>query len=183
MKIYTIIAGVNGVGKSSLSGVLKSTRADLGCIIDPDRIAAQNSNNALAGKIAVKKIRQLLSDGVSFTQETTLSGGFIKKTVKAAHENGYFIRLFYIGLNSSEESVKRIKNRVQKGGHNIPSSDVLRRFSKRFADLKAVLVYCQEGYFYDNENGFLQVGEYRNGEFIPTTTEIPEWYNELQGYF
>lgn len=30
MKIYTIIGGVNGVGKSSLTGVLKDSRTDLG---------------------------------------------------------------------------------------------------------------------------------------------------------
>ena len=30
MKIYTIIGGVNGVGKSSLTGVLNSERDDLG---------------------------------------------------------------------------------------------------------------------------------------------------------
>ena len=33
MKAYTIIAGVNGVGKSSLTGVLKAERNDLGCVI------------------------------------------------------------------------------------------------------------------------------------------------------
>ncbi|MDR1687497.1 MAG: hypothetical protein LBS21_02660 [Clostridiales bacterium] len=121
----------------------------------------------------------MLSDGVSFTQETTLSGNFIKKTVKAAHESGYFIRLFYIGLNSCEESIKRIKNRVEKGGHDIPASDVIRRFAGRFADLKAVLPYCMEAYFYDNENGFNEVGEYRNGEIISKTKTMPEWFNEL----
>ena len=32
MKTYTIIAGVNGVGKSSLTGVLKAERNDLGYV-------------------------------------------------------------------------------------------------------------------------------------------------------
>jgi predicted ABC-type ATPase len=183
MKIYTIVAGVDGVGKSSLTGVLKSTRTDLGYIIDPDKISvSHNTNITLAGKIAVRKIKRLISEGVSFTQETTLSGSFIKKIVKAAHENGYHIRLFYIGLCSSEESVKRIKNRVEKGGHDIPEADVIRRFSNRFADLKLVLPYCQEAYFYDNENGFTETGEYRNGELISKTAKMPEWYAELQKY-
>ena len=38
MKIYTIIGGVNGVGKSSLTGVLSAKSNDLGVIIDTDKI-------------------------------------------------------------------------------------------------------------------------------------------------
>ena len=41
MKIYTIIAGVNGVGKSSLTGVLVGESSDLGVIVDADRITAE----------------------------------------------------------------------------------------------------------------------------------------------
>ena len=40
MKTYTIIGGVNGSGKSSLTGALKSERADLGMIVDVDKIAS-----------------------------------------------------------------------------------------------------------------------------------------------
>ena len=38
MKIYTIIGGVNGCGKSSLTGALKAERRDLGIIIDVDKL-------------------------------------------------------------------------------------------------------------------------------------------------
>lgn len=38
MKIYTVIGGVNGTGKSSLTGVLKTQTTDLGIIIDVDKI-------------------------------------------------------------------------------------------------------------------------------------------------
>ena len=39
MPIYTIIGGVNGSGKSSLTGVLKAQRTDLGRIIDVDKLS------------------------------------------------------------------------------------------------------------------------------------------------
>lgn len=41
MQIYTIIGGVNGCGKSSLTGALKAERSDLGLIIDVDKAALQ----------------------------------------------------------------------------------------------------------------------------------------------
>ena len=38
MKTYTIVAGVNGCGKSSLTGALRSELDNLGKIIDVDKI-------------------------------------------------------------------------------------------------------------------------------------------------
>lgn len=179
MKTYTIIAGVNGTGKSSLTGVLKNQMTDLGIIIDVDKIAAEHGgNNILAGRLAVGRIRSCLTRGVCFTQETTLSGYLTAQTARRARELGYFIRMYYIGLDSAEDSIERIANRVRRGGHNIPSADVLRRFSSRVPALQSVLPYCDEVCFFSNDNGFVQVGEYRNGEIICFPTS-PTWMHQL----
>ena len=183
MKIYTIIGGVNGVGKSSLSGVLSAESTDLGVIIDTDRITAETGGDKVSGgKAAIKRISDCLDKGVNFTQETTLSGVRTLKTIQKARELGYFIRLYYIGVNSADESIKRIKTRVEKGGHNIPSEDVQRRYSKRFEDLAKVLPYCNEVHLFDNENGFVEKAEYRNGELIIKGETVPIWLDELREY-
>ena len=180
MKTYTIIAGVNGVGKSSLSGVLKAERSDLGYIIDVDKISIENSCSPIqAGKIALSKINSYINDNISFSQETTLSGHLTLKTIQSSKEKGYTVRLFYVGLNSSDESILRIKNRFKKGGHNINNSDVIRRYKKRFNDLIKILPFCDEVYFYDNENGFTVVGEYKNGELITYGEYKPLWLQQL----
>ena len=147
MKAYTIIAGVDGVGKSSLFGILS---------------------------------REVKNLGRTFI--TTLSGHRILATVKKAIEKGYYIRLYYVGLNTVEESLVRIENRVKKGGHNIPDADVKRRFDKRFEDLTTILQYCDKATFYDNENGFVAVAEYKNGEILQIGNLKPEWLNELLEY-
>lgn len=59
MKNYTIIGGVNGVGKSSFTGVLKERSTDLGVIVDVDKITAELGGNALAG------VRQLCGRSTS----------------------------------------------------------------------------------------------------------------------
>lgn len=185
MKTYTIIAGVNGVGKSSLTGVLIGESRDLhdlGVIIDTDQItAALGGDRIKGGKQAVRLIDDSLKKGLSFTQETTLSGTKTLKTIMAAKERQYFIRLYYIGVGSADESVKRIKNRVEKGGHNIPETDVRRRYEKRFDDLAAVLPYCDEIKLYDNENGFVKKAEYKN-QTLTLKGEPPEWLTELRDY-
>ena len=180
MPFYTIIAGVNGVGKSSLTGVLKTQRRDLGYVIDVDSIAAKNKCSAIdAGKTALRKIDHFLTAEISFSQETTLSGRQVEKTAKIAKEKGYTVRLLYIALNTSEECIERIKNRVEKGGHSIDSEDVLRRHNKRFEDLIRILPYCDEARFFDNENGFIEVGEHYNGEIVARGDYRPAWLAKL----
>lgn len=182
-KIYTIVGGVNGAGKSSLTGVLKAERSDLGYIIDVDKIAAEhNGDNLKAGRIAIAKMQYFIEHGISFTQETTLSGYMVEKNIQRAKDAGYSIHLFYVGLGSAEESLLRIQNRVRKGGHNIPEDDVLRRFQNRFQALVKILPYCDEVKFYDNENQFANVAEYRNGELIFKSDYHPGWLLEFQQY-
>ncbi len=101
-------------------------------------------------------------------------------TIRQARKQGYYIILYYIGLNSSEESILRIDNRVKKGGHYIPSDTVKRRFSKRFEALKAVFDYCDEVIFYDNENGFIKVAEIKNNTFRYINSYHPKWIIELE---
>lgn len=183
MKIYTIIGGVNGVGKSSLSGTLAAERNDLGIIIDTDKITAELGEGKISGgKAAISQIADCLEKGVNFTQETTLSGKRILKTICAARQKDYYIRLYYIGISSAEESLKRIKNRVEKGGHDIPREDVMRRYENRFRDLAEILPYCNEARFYDNENGFSEKAEYKNGRLFIKSGSVPEWITELQKY-
>ena len=165
MKLYTIIGGVNGCGKSSLTGALKAERSDMGTVLDGDRPST---------------IDECLEKGISFTQETTLSGAHTERTIRRAKDLGYTIRLYYIGLDTVEESLGRIQNRVAKGGHNILREDVERRFSTRFADVLRVLPYCDEARFFDNDNGFVEVAEYRNGELFPRVADPPRWLRELR---
>jgi len=181
MKLYTIIGGVNGCGKSSLTGALKAERSDLGLLIDVDKLAAQLGSPVEGWKAAVRKIDECLEKGISFTQETTLSGARTERTIRRAKERGYTIRLYYIGLDTMEESLGRIANRVAKGGHDIPKADVERRFQSRFTDVLRVLPYCDEARFFDNDNGFVEVAEYRNGELIPRVSNPPRWLLELMG--
>lgn len=180
MKIYTIIGGVNGTGKSSLTGVLKAETKDLGKIIDVDKLNVEYGDVLAGGKAAVKLIDECIEKGLTFTQETTLSGRKTARTAQKAKAEGYVVRLYYVGLSSVDESLRRIANRVQKGGHDIPPLDVIRRFKSRYDDISAVLPFCDEAVFYDNENGFKAVAEYKNNELTVIGSAAPKWINELK---
>ena len=173
-KTFTIIAGINGVGKSSFSGA-----RELENCIDVDKIAFERGiSNFEAGKIALKMVTDFLDKGLSFAQETTLSGNNVFHTATKAKVLGYKVRLFYIGLDTVEESIIRIDNRVRRGGHHIKTHDVLRRYEKRFVVLKKLLPICDEAVFLDNSNGFMIASEnnewFRKGDFQHRTVIRPE---------
>ena len=179
-KIYTIIGGVNGTGKSSFTGALKPRMTDLGEIIDVDKLTAEAGVSPIeGGKIALHKITDCLAKGESFTQETTLSGHRTVITAKKAKALGFYIRMYYIGLDTPEESLARIANRVARGGHKISEDDVRRRFENRFDAIKKILHLCNEVIFFDNDNGFEEAAKFCNGKLILTTEKPPKWVNEL----
>lgn len=181
MKVYTIIGGVNGAGKSSFTGSIAAERDDLGYILDVDRLTAEQygGDEYEGGKAALAKIDECIEAGVNFTQESTLAGSQVRKVSKAAKEAGYYIRLYYIGIDTITEALSRIQNRVQRGGHNIPQEDVERRFGRQANALRQLLPYCNEAKFFDNYNGFVQVGEYRNGKVLPLGQSTPAWFKAL----
>ncbi len=128
----------------------------------------------------VSEIQFCLDNNRSFTQETTLAGYRTGRTLKQARKQGYFITMYYIGLNSKEESILRIANRVRKGGHNIPREDVVRRFENRMDALGKVIPLCDKIVFYDNENGFVKVAEINNNKFTFTNGVCPQWLLEIK---
>ena len=171
MKTLTLIGGVDGVGKTSILGILSAKRRNIGIIIDADFTDEKTS---------VQQVNTFIEKGIDFTLETTLSDSYILETVKSARDNNYYVRLYYITVNTAEESIRRIQNRVRKGGHNVPNDIVLARFQHRLDDLIAILPYCNEAFIYDNENGFVEKAEYGNGRLVIKDNDIPEWLEELK---
>ena len=140
------------------------------------------SEAILGEKSVLERIQACLDKSISFTQETTLSGRKTELTAQEAREKGYFVRLYYVGLDSADECLLRIENRVRHGGHNIREEDVRRRFAGRWEAVSKVLPYCDEARFFDNYNGFAEVAEYRNGELIVKGGSVPSWMLELSAF-
>ena len=57
-----------------------------------------------------------------------------------------------------------------------------RRFAGRWEAVAKILPYCDEAEFYDNDNGFVKVAEYRNGELRTVGRLCPKWLSELLNY-
>ena len=131
-KILYIIAGANGSGKTTFA--LNYKELNNLHFINADEIAKQYDPNDMdkykikAGKEFFKQLENSLAHDKSFMIETTLSGRYLKKVIEKAKKNSFKIILMYLFLETDNENILRVKNRVLNGGHDIPVEDIKRRY-------------------------------------------------------
>ena len=129
-----IIAGSNGVGKTTFAREFLPTEANCGTFINANLIAAGLSPFApetaamKAGRLMLAGIEEQVSKGAGFAFETTLSGKHYVRRIKDWKRRGYRVSLYFLRLESPELAIRRVANRVRSGGHHIPESVIRRRF-------------------------------------------------------
>ena len=172
-KVLYIFAGVNGAGKSTLynsedldNEIKYSTRINTDEIVRKIGDWKNNSDQIKAAKIAINLRNDCLKYGKSFNEETTLTGKTILKTIDKAKELGYELQLFYIGVNNLEIAKERIRNRVEKGGHNIADEIVEKRYYESLKNLKQVITKFDEVYLYDNSIKYKHIFSFINNKIL-----------------
>lgn len=181
MPTYTIFAGVNGAGKTSIYQSIYYQENKNEKRINTDEMVARigswkdNNLQIKCGREAVKLIREYINGNISFNQETTLCGSSIIKNIKIAKEKGFYIVLNYIGVENPEIAKERVKIRVSKGGHGIPEQDIEKRYYESLQNLNKVITLCDEVNIYDNSYMFKDIVYYRNGDLIWKDNAIPSW--------
>lgn len=129
-----LIAGCNGAGKTTASYAIFPQMLNCKEFVNMDEIAKglspfdPESVSLAAGRIVVKRINSLLTQGADFAVETTLATKSYAGFVDKAKEAGYFVTLVFFWLTSPELAVKRVEQRVRSGGHRVPDEIVHRRY-------------------------------------------------------
>lgn len=190
---YMMFAGVNGAGKSTF---YRTNHWKLGVEnlniprINPDEIIVRNGGDPLsdtdqirAAKEAVRNLNSYLNRGLSFNQETTLTGHLPLKTVKRAKEIGYRIVLYYIGVESPEIAINRIKHRTSIGGHHISDQAVRRRWDSSLDNLMQILHLSDEAILLDNTFEFVPIAHWSNGvlSWVGNLKQHGKWLLEAIG--
>ena len=136
-----VIAGPNGAGKTTFAKKFLPNYVNCRQFVNADLIASGLSPFSpelaalSAGKLLIRKIEELAVKGVDFGFETTLSGKSYIPFLKQLRQKGYQIHLFFLWIPTLELALARIRDRVQRGGHDIPESVVRRRFHKGIKNL------------------------------------------------
>ncbi|HAA44299.1 MAG TPA: hypothetical protein DCE28_02185 [Halomonas sp.] len=136
-----IVAGPNGAGKTTFALHYLPQVAHCSRFINADLIAAGLSPLAperellTASRIFLRAVKQATKERNDFAFETTLSGRGYMRLVRQLLSEGWRVELVYLALPSVEMSRLRVAERVLHGGHDIPLTDILRRFPRSLHNL------------------------------------------------
>ncbi|MCB1081856.1 MAG: zeta toxin family protein [Chlamydiia bacterium] len=133
-KKILMIIGPNGAGKTTISYEMLMNGPKIYEFLNADEIARglapiQPEKVPLeASKIMVRRLQHLLVASENIAFESTGAGINYVKYIKQAQALGYEINLIFLYLKSPDQAIKRVMQRVSQGGHDIPSSTIVRRF-------------------------------------------------------
>ena len=139
-----IISGCNGSGKTTASYAILPELLNCSQFVNSDEFAKSlspfdpSAASVGASRYMLIKIQYMLAHNLDFCIETTLATRSLMNIVRTAKASGYETTILYFWLNSPELAIRRIRARVEAGGHNIPDDVVRRRY------------YMGLIYFFDN---------------------------------
>ncbi len=189
--VITVIAGINGAGKSSITG--SHITANGGQYFNPDEhcrdLMRQNPKMTLdeasgeAWKAGYEMLRRAIENGDPLAFETTLGGSSISDLLEHAMPGGTPVRILYTGLSSPELHIERVAARVKHNGHDIPEDKIRARWKTSVLNMIRLIPHCSEIVVYDNsapsdEGGPKPVRLFsmRGDEFTePPVNPMPEW--------
>lgn len=170
MELY-VIAGPNGAGKTTFARKFLPKYANCRNFVNADLIAAGMSPFSpetaavRAGRLMLEEIRYFSDRRASFAFETTLSGRSNLALIQKLRADGYKIHLFFLMVSSVEVALSRIKERVLKGGHDVPEVVVRRRFDRSFRNfLRAYCDAADSWYLLDNTSTTPATVAFKEGE-------------------
>lgn len=153
-----VLAGVNGAGKSSIVGAaLRFNDADY---FNPDEVTRRlreaepgrslEDANVRAWHLGRRLLERAIEQRKRFVFETTLGGRTITGLLLKAANVGLPVRVVYIGLESADLHVRRVRARVRQGGHDIPEQRIRQRYTSSRANLIRLLPHMAEVRMFDN---------------------------------
>ncbi len=104
-----------------------------------------------AGRLVLRELSRLARARKNFAFESTLSGRSYLRLLNRWKSAGYRIEIVFLSLPSVHLALQRIAGRVRQGGHNVPRSDVIRRFDRSWKNFHALYRPLADGWaIYDN---------------------------------
>ena len=156
MDLY-VIAGPNGVGKTTFASKFLPKYANCKNFINADLIAKGMSPFSpelaaiRAGRLVLSEIAFFTKQRVSFAFETTLSGRSYLRLIRQLRKHGYTVHIFFLWVDTVDVALARVKERVLKGGHDVPQRVLQRRFGRSIRNFLAdYQPLADSWYLFDN---------------------------------
>jgi predicted ABC-type ATPase len=193
-----VVSGPNGSGKSTLTDYLIEAGIDFGQYINPDQIAAtldlpEPARSKQAQAIADFQRERCLTSQLDFSFETVMSHPGKVDLMIRADDAGYDVTLYFVCTSDPEINIRRVENRVRRGGHDVPHERIVARYWRTLGLLPHAALVARRTVLFDNsalvgylanpllpnpKTGLRPVGELmRDGKDYEMTVEgdVPAW--------
>ena len=142
-----VFAVPNGSGKSTVTKGLPI----VGIYVNADDIKRISGCTDLEAAQETEKIRSiLLEEKQDFTFETVLSTDRNLELLRRAKEAGYEIQAVFVLTCSSEINVRRVRERVRNGGHDVPEEKIRSRYTRSLQNLAKLVRIADRTRVIDN---------------------------------
>ena len=154
--VLYVLAGVNGAGKSSIGGHL--LRQDGFDWFNPDTFArelraitgcTQEDANAAAWHESIRQLDEAVANRTTHAFETTLGGTTVARKIREAART-HDVIVWFCGLSTPEQHLRRVAARVKAGGHDIPEAKIRERYPRALHNLIALMPHLASLRVYDN---------------------------------
>jgi predicted ABC-type ATPase len=196
--VLFIVAGPNGAGKSLFSKELTATDFE---VFDGDkhmtalmRKYPETGSEALLSyineNIFVQEKQKALTSRSNYAFETNFSSSDPMATAREFKNAGYEIRLLFMGLTSLEDSIKRVKYRVSKGGHRVSEDSIRYNYEFGYKNLYKYVTQFDSVTLFDNDISSHKkllipqvILHIENGKIFLRTKEYPAWVKPVVEQF
>lgn len=191
--LFFVVAGSNGAGKSTLSKLLLPESMKDAPVWDGDMRYIEVKEDALKMGLEIKEANELAREKVvaefsneykgalqekrDFAYEGHFSGGGQWQPLVDAKTSGHHVHMLYIGLPTANESVKRVADRVRRGGHHVNEQTIKSNFygNLDMVDLNHSIPNTLGIYESSRGATIKKICELENGRIISAVAQIPDW--------
>jgi predicted ABC-type ATPase len=150
-----MIAGPNGAGKTTLIRALLRQGVELGEYINADDIAGELQGSydervRQAQVIADRRREACIEAKRSFSFETVMSHPSKVDVLVRSRAAGFFVQLFFVGIDDPQTNIDRVQQRVAQGGHDVPQEKIATRWSRTMALLHEAIKVADQSFLFDN---------------------------------
>lgn len=139
-------------------------------------ISAQKINSYQAALIAEFFREKLCLENHTFSFETVMSHKSKLDFMRKAKDKGFKVYLYFICTQDPEINKQRVKNRMIKGGHNVPENKVEERYYRSLELLSDAFLMADRTFILDSSNKNRDVIiEKKDNEIIVHQQYVPEW--------
>ena len=142
-----VFAEPNGSGKSTIAKKIPIC----GIYVNADEIKRISQCTDLEAAQEAEQIRQeLLRLRKDFTFETVLSTDRNLNLLREAKDLGYEIEAVFVLTKDPGINMKRVKYRVEAGGHDVPKEKIIKRYEKSLQNLSKLVRIADHTRVIDN---------------------------------